>query len=68
MPKFRIYGIMTASKVLGEIDAGSKEEALLKADADDEIGGNGFAALCHQCAGEIDLGDIYEYQAEEVED
>ena len=60
--KYRVYGIASASKYMGEFEAGSKEEA-------EEIAwkeGDYHIGLCHHCAGEIDIGDIYEVQVEEV--
>lgn len=62
MPKYRVYAILTASKPLGEFEADSPEAAEEMAMAE----GNDFANICHQCAREIDLGDPYEYQVEEV--
>ena len=62
MPKFRVYGIMTASKFLGEFEAETEAEALEMG----ENSGECYAPICHQYAGEISLGDIYEFQAEPV--
>lgn len=62
MPKYRVYSIATASVFLGEFEADTKEKAM-------EIAANEnppHHSLCHQCAGEIDLGDFYEEQAEEI--
>ena len=60
--KYRVYGIMTASTVIGTYEADSKEQAIAKAEEDKEA--NWGPGLCHQCAGEVELGDIYETQVE----
>ena len=65
MPQYTIYGIMTAGKRLGVIEAPSKKDAIEIAWADDMIANEMYVSLCHQCGGEIDLGEIYELQAEE---
>jgi hypothetical protein len=67
MAKWRIYGVMTADKFLGEVEADTEEEALMKADESEEINGSAFVSLCHQCAREVNLGDIYEFQASKVD-
>lgn len=62
--KFAVYGIMTASCLIGEYEANSAEEAQAKAEEDKD--GNWYPSVCHQCSGEVSLGEIYETQAEEV--
>ncbi len=62
MPKYSIYAIYSASKHLGVFDAatpeGAEEMAMEQTDSSVNI--------CHQCAREVDLGDCYEWQVEEV--
>jgi len=65
MPKYRVYGVMTASAVIGEYEANDEEEARELADMDKQAGWH--PSVCHQCAGTIDLGDIYESQVELIE-
>lgn len=60
--KYSVYGIMTASKFVGEYEANSEEEAKEKA----QETGDCHVSLCWQCSHEVDVGDIYEYQAEEA--
>jgi len=64
MAKFRVYGIATASQLIGEYEANSPGEAKQMAENDDN--GNWFIGLCRQCADEVEIGDVYEVQAEEV--
>lgn len=61
--KWNVYAIYTASKHLGEFESDTKEEAIEKAEEDGDV----FVNICHQCADEIEVGDAYEYQAEEKE-
>jgi len=63
--KYRVYGIMTASVQLGEYEASSAEEAKEMAEKDSSA--NHYPSLCYQCAGEVDLTDVYELQTEEAE-
>ena len=67
MPQYTIYGIVSASKVLGVIEAPSKEDAIEIAWADDAINEEMYISLCHQCEDGIDVGDIYDLEASEVE-
>lgn len=65
MPKYRVYGIFTASKFIGEFEADTPEAAEnLAAES-----GNNYASLCHQCVDQIELNDCSasEFQVEEVE-
>ena len=61
MKKYRAYGIATSSKYLGEFEANSKKEAEEIAWEKDT-----YISLCYQCSREVDIGDIYEVQVEEV--
>jgi len=65
MKKYRVYGIASASTVIGEYEAESEQEAADMAandqNADYDLG------LCYQCSRKVEIGDIYEYQAEEIE-
>jgi len=62
--RFRVYGLMTASTFLGEYDAKSKVEAEKMAEKNNKVNWN--VSVCHQCSKEVELGDIYELQTEEV--
>jgi len=62
MPRYAIYALYTASKHLGEVVADDKDDAISKAEDSDEV----WVNICHQCSREIDLGDAYEFQAEEI--
>jgi hypothetical protein len=64
MPKYRVYAIASASWVLGEYEAESKEAAIEMSEQDDDA--DYYVGLCHQCAGDVELGDAYEFQAEEA--
>ena len=64
MGRYRVFGILSASVVVGEYEANSPEEA--KALADKDQNANWMPSLCHQCAKEVDLGDICETEAEEI--
>jgi len=61
--KYLVYGIISASKFIGEFEAESKEKAIEMAENSENCYTPG---LCHQCSGEINLGDIYEIEAEEA--
>lgn len=60
--KWAVYAIFTASKYIGEFDGDTKDDALEEA----EDSGDCYVTLCHQCSHQIDLGDAYEFQAEEI--
>jgi len=64
MDKYKVYGVMTTNVCLGEYEASSKADAITQADRDKEA--PYWPSLCHQCATEIELGDIYDTQAEKV--
>jgi hypothetical protein len=53
MKRYVVYGVFTATKIIGEFEANSTEEAEDMA-ADSE---NNFAILCHQCANDIEMDD-----------
>mgnify|MGYP003652142593 CR=1 FL=1 len=65
MPKYRIYEIATAAYFVGEYEAETKDEAEAMADSDPQ---NEQPCLCHYCAGEVDLGEFYKYQTDEIRD
>jgi len=64
MEKYAVYGLMTASVKIGVYEAENKEDAIKKADKDSNA--NWMPSLCWQCAGEVELGDIYETEAEKI--
>lgn len=65
MKTYRVYGIWSASKMIGEFKANSKEEAIAAAEKSDEA----YASLCWHCSHEIELGDPtpYKFEVEEGE-
>jgi hypothetical protein len=65
--KFRVHGVWTASKFLGEIEAPNAEEAERLALDGEELVDEQYVNLCHQCSGKIDLGDMYKVEVEPVD-
>ncbi len=65
MKKYAVYGYITAITKVGEYEAENADEALEKAEHDDQA--NWYPSLCHHCATEIELGDIYINEAQEIE-
>ena len=63
MPKFRVYSISTASLFLGEFEAENEGAAIDKALAENPP----HASLCHQCSGEVELGEFYKEEAVLIE-
>ena len=63
MPKYRTYGLFTASKSLGEVEADTPDKAREKAFET----GDSYVQICHQCSREIDLGDMYDVEVELIE-
>jgi len=61
--KYNVYGIMTASVFLGEYEAEDSEAAIELAEKDKQADWN--PCLCHQCAGDIELGEVNDVQAVE---
>ncbi len=61
MTRYKVYGVMTASVLLGEYEADSEDEAQGKADLDKEA--NFYPSLCSQCSHEVELGEIYKTEA-----
>lgn len=67
MKKYRVVGILSASVGLGVYEANSKDEAISMAENDDKANWN--PQLCHYCAKSgIELGDVYEIDADEISD
>lgn len=63
LKKYRVYGLYTASKMLGEVEAETEEEAMLKAEELD----TSYVTLCWSCSSEIDLNnDPYKIELEKV--
>lgn len=65
MPKYRIYAIASASWAIGEYEAKDAQTAKDAAHADPHA--DWHRSLCHQCSGEMEVGDSFETQAEETE-
>lgn len=59
---WRVTGVVTGSKYLGEVEAATKEEA--EAKAFDELDVD--CCLCHQCSEECEDAEIQEVYASEV--
>jgi hypothetical protein len=65
MPQYKIYGVASVSKVLGVIEAPTKDDAIKIAWNDDRLCDEWYMSLCHRCANKLDIGDIYQLDAEE---
>lgn len=65
MSKYRVYGNVSATVYLGEYEADSEEEAEEKAEANVEA--NWSPTLCNQCAGELEVSDVYKVTIEKAE-
>lgn len=61
--KYRIYGVVTGSKYLGEVEADSKEEAAEKAFEQLDVAFH----LCHQCVDEAEDAEIHEIIVEQLD-
>ncbi len=53
MAKYRVYGIMTATKFLGVFEADTKEQAQEHGLSSTK----NHVSLCHQCSDELSLDD-----------
>lgn len=61
MKKFKVYGLMTASVLIGEYEAENADAAIELADLDGSA--NWSPLLCHHCANEVELGEVYKTYA-----
>ena len=66
MSKYRVFGIISASKVMGEYEADSPEKAIERAEEDSKA--DRCPILCYQCAQKVDLGEVYKMEAELMEE
>lgn len=65
MKTFRIYGLATVSKYLGEVQAETAEEA--KDKAYDELSDAMHFSICHRCSHEMgDTPEITDVEVEEI--
>lgn len=64
MSKYSVYGLISASVYLGDYEAESEEAAIEMAEADDENDFN--PTLCHHCSNSLDIGDVYEVNADKI--
>lgn len=55
--KFNVTGLWDASKHLGVVEAETAEEAKQKA-LNTDWDGKEYVSLCHQCADELEVGDM----------
>lgn len=55
MPKWDVYGKVSATKYLGQFEAETAEDAEQMA-----MEANGHVAVCHQCANEVSDPEIHE--------
>lgn len=61
MPKYRVYGVITATKYLGEFEAENEEQA-------EEMASKvAYVSICHQCSREIEGPEISEIIVDKVE-
>jgi hypothetical protein len=60
MSKYRLYGLVAATKMLGVVEANSPEEAVSMAWTQRDT----HISLCHQCSNELDAEEIYKIEAE----
>ena len=63
MPKFRCYGLVDATVTIGVVEADTPEKATAEDMETAEVPG-----LCHQCADELQLGDIVKVLVSEIEE
>ena len=59
MSKYSVYGQVTGSKYLGEVEAETEEEAIKKGEGLDDC----WISLCHQCSDEIEDPQVIEISA-----
>lgn len=65
MKTYKVYGIATIGKYLGEVQASSEEEA--KDKAYDELSNEMHISICHHCSREMqDSPEITDLQVEEA--
>lgn len=64
MPKFRVYGVVVASKYIGEFEAATKEEAEQMAWDSDESS----VSVCWHCSRDVEEPQIDELIIEEVKE
>ena len=64
MKEYRVIGLVGASVELGIYKAKSKEDAIQQAYDNKEADFN--PQLCWQCANEVEVGDVYDVEAEEI--
>lgn len=62
MKKYDVYAKVCGSKYFGEYEAESPEEAIEM--AEEEEGCN--ISLCLSCADQVELGDLYDFEAVEA--
>jgi hypothetical protein len=60
--KYRVYGVVTGGKYIGEFRAESMEKAIEAAGNSD----NAYVSLCHQCSDECEDPEIHKFTAEEA--
>lgn len=63
MPKYSCSGVVAADTYIGEVEAANAQEAIDKAW---EIADT--PSICHQCAGKLNVGDIYKIAVENIDD
>lgn len=64
MPKYSIWGVVSADKHLGYVEADSAKEAIEK--AWNELDCNS-PTICHQCSKELNINDVYKLIAENAD-
>lgn len=63
--KYIVTGVISASTILGEYEAESKDQAEEMAKQDENANWN--PSLCNHCSNGVDLSDVYEVIVEENE-
>ena len=62
MKKYRVHGVVTGGKYLGEVEAENEKQAKEKGF---DLESN-YVSLCHQCAGEVEDPEIHEIIVEVI--
>jgi len=64
MAKYQVIGLISATIIVGEYEAKSAAAAIKKAENDPKA--NSYCTLCHQCAKNIEMGEVYTLVTEEI--
>ena len=64
MQTYTVTGHIAASIVLGTYEAKNKKAAIAMAEEDTNANWN--PSICHQCSRDIEIGDIYKLDVDEI--